>query len=53
MDTLKPDAAPGEYHLEIGMYDATTGQRLPVYSEEQQRLMGDLILLDQAITIQD
>jgi mannosyltransferase len=49
---VKPDAAPGEYHLEIGMYDAATGQRLPAYSEEQQRLMGDCILLDQAITIQ-
>ena len=49
---VKPDAAPGEYHLEIGMYDAATGQRLPVYSEEQKRLMEDRILLDQAITIQ-
>ena len=49
---VKPNATPGEYHLEIGMYDAATGQRLTVYTEEQQRLMGDRILLDQAIIIQ-
>jgi hypothetical protein len=49
---VKPDTAPGEYQLEFGMYDAATGQRLPVYDEEQQQLTGDRILLDQAITIQ-
>jgi len=49
---VKPDTALGEYQLEIGMYDAATGQRLPVYNDEQQRLTGDRILLDQAITIQ-
>jgi len=27
---LKPDLPPGEYRLVAGMYDATTGQRLPV-----------------------
>jgi len=28
--TLQADAPPGEYVLEIGLYDATTGERLPV-----------------------
>ncbi len=27
---VPPDAAPGEYPVEVGMYDPTTGQRLPV-----------------------
>ena len=38
---LKSDLAPGEYHLVAGMYDAETGQRLPVASG------GDAIELDQ------
>ncbi len=28
--TLQADAPPGDYLLEIGLYDATTGERLPV-----------------------
>ena len=29
---LKPETPPGEYRLVVGMYDASTGQRLPVAS---------------------
>jgi len=29
------EASPGEYVIEIGMYDASTGQRLPVFSDDQ------------------
>lgn len=49
---LKPDTPPGEYRVEIGMYDATTGQRLPVFAKNGERLPQDRILFDQAITIQ-
>ncbi len=38
---LKPDLAPGEYHLVAGMYDTETGQRLLVASG------GDVIELSQ------
>ncbi len=32
---VEPDAPPGEYVIEIGMYDASTGQRLSVLSHDQ------------------
>jgi hypothetical protein len=28
--TLQADAPPGDYAIEIGLYEATTGERLPV-----------------------
>jgi len=39
-----PDAPPGEYVIEMGMYDASTGQRLPVFSDDQV-LEDDRLLL--------
>ncbi len=39
-------APPGEYAIEIGLYDAATGARLPAYDEGGQRLNADRILLD-------
>jgi hypothetical protein len=33
------------------MYDAATGQRLPVFDEGGAQLPGDRILLDQVITV--
>jgi len=39
------EAGPGGYTLEIGMYDALTGQRLPVVGPGGERLSGDRILL--------
>ncbi|TEU15322.1 MAG: hypothetical protein E3J21_13510 [Anaerolineales bacterium] len=48
---VKSDAPPGAYQIEVGMYDAATGQRLPVFDEGGTRLAGDRILLDQVITI--
>ncbi len=47
------DTRPGKYRLEVGMYQATSGQRLPAFSEEGERLPGDRILLDQVIAIRD
>ncbi|MHB0857955.1 MAG: glycosyltransferase family 39 protein [Anaerolineae bacterium] len=41
---IDPDAMPGEYSLEIGLYSPHTGERLPVYDENGQSL-GDHILL--------
>ena len=48
---VRPDAPPGEYHIEVGLYDAVSGQRLPVFDEGGTRLPGDCILLDQVITV--
>jgi hypothetical protein len=31
--TISPKAPPGEYQLEVGMYLAETGERLPVLGE--------------------
>ena len=40
------DAPPGEHIIEIGLYVAETGQRLPVLDEAGQ-IIGDRILLSQ------
>ena len=45
------DAQPGRYVLEIGFYDADTGQRLPVVNQEGQRL-DDRVLLPTEITLE-
>ncbi|MFQ6014565.1 MAG: glycosyltransferase family 39 protein [Anaerolineae bacterium] len=45
---LNPETPGGEYRLEIGMYRAETGQRLPV-EDEQGVAQGDRILLEEVI----
>jgi len=47
---LKPGAPAGEYRLLIGLYDATSGQRLPVL-DAAGRPMGDYIQLAERITL--
>ena len=42
--TLAPDAPPGQYVLEVGMYDPASGERLPVLDERGVNT-GDRILL--------
>jgi hypothetical protein len=37
---LDPDLLPGEYQLEIGMYQLETGQRLPIVNDEGQVMDG-------------
>jgi hypothetical protein len=37
---LDPDLSPGEYQLEIGMYQLETGQRLPIVNDEGQVVDG-------------
>ena len=41
---VKPDAPPGQYVIEVGMYLAQSGQRLPVLDELGQ-VQGDRVLL--------
>ena len=41
---VKPDAPPGQYVIEVGMYLAQSGQRLPVLDESGQ-VQGDRVLL--------
>jgi 4-amino-4-deoxy-L-arabinose transferase-like glycosyltransferase len=43
---VDPASPPGSYVVEIGMYDATTGQRLPVLAGGQ-RVEGDRVVLGQ------
>jgi hypothetical protein len=33
--SMRSSAPPGEYVIGIGMYDASTGQRLPIFSDDQ------------------
>ncbi len=47
---VRADAPPGEYALEVGMYELTTAQRLPVYDPAGQPL-GDHVLLDVGLTV--
>lgn len=47
---VSEDAPPGEYRIEVGMYNATDGKRLPVVGEGGESL-GDRILLDTPIIV--
>jgi hypothetical protein len=62
--TVRPDAPPGEYLIEVGLYDAQTGQRLPIlskaYPEPSRRAEGpvpgsvaqeDRILLNEVVVV--
>jgi hypothetical protein len=62
--TVRPDAPPGEYLIEVGLYDVQTGQRLPVLSkacpEPSRRVEGpvlggvaqeDRILLNEVVVV--
>jgi len=42
---ISPDAPLGSYLLEVGMYQAETGARLPAFDEEGNRLEGDRVVL--------
>ena len=47
--TVKPDAPPDEYLIEVGLYNAQTGQRLPVLGDAVQE---DSILLNEVVVVQ-
>jgi len=42
---IPPDLEPGRYRLEVGLYDASTLDRLSVWGEDSQPL-GDVVTLD-------
>ena len=44
---IPPDAPPGEYVLEVGLYDVMTGQRLPVLDERGAGTDNRVLLSDQ------
>ena len=43
--TIPQDLAPGEYPIEVGMYLLDTGERLPVFNQQGERLEEDRVLL--------
>jgi hypothetical protein len=48
---IQPDAPPGQYVIEIGMYRAETGERLPIIKQKGQ-VVDDRILLLEEVTVQ-
>ena len=48
--TLAPDAPPGRYVLEVGMYDPASGERLRAFDEDGNQA-GDRILLPTPIQV--
>ena len=46
---IQPDAPPGLYRLEVGMYLLETGQRLPVFDDRGERMAEDRVFLEEAI----
>ena len=47
---VNPDTPMGEYILEVGMYEAATGRRLPV-SDPAGNVVGDHIILDTTVVV--
>ena len=50
---VKLDASPGGCVIEVGMYDAKTMERLPVFDEDGKRLPEDRFLLDRRIGVKE
>ncbi|MBN1978372.1 MAG: glycosyltransferase family 39 protein [Anaerolineae bacterium] len=48
---IAADAAPGTYHVAVGLYDAASGGRLPITGASGQRLPGDRFILPIEITV--
>lgn len=48
---VQPDAPPGLYRIEVGMYLLETGQRLPVFDDQGQRMPEDRVLLEETIEV--
>jgi hypothetical protein len=46
---IPPDAPAGQYELEVGLYDATTGQRLPLLDKAGQRQDERVLLYDRIV----
>jgi hypothetical protein len=48
---LPADISPGEYRVVVGMYYLPTGERLPVKDATGERILNDVILLDQGFSV--
>jgi hypothetical protein len=48
---VQPDAPPGLYRIEVGMYLLETGQRLPVFDDRGECMAEDRVLLEEAIEV--
>jgi hypothetical protein len=48
---VQHDAPPGGYTIEVGMYDAATGARLPVHDAQGRPVPGDRVLLDTTVEV--
>jgi hypothetical protein len=48
---IQPDAPPGQYIVEVGMYQVETGQRLPIINQNGQTIDDRVVLLEE-ITVQ-
>jgi len=46
---IPPDVPVGQYELEVGLYDATTGQRLPLLDKTGQRQDERVLLSDRIV----
>jgi hypothetical protein len=42
---VRGDAPPGDYNIEIGMYDLISGERLTAFDAEGERLVDDRVIL--------
>jgi hypothetical protein len=42
---VRGDAPPGDYTIEIGMYDLISGERLAAFDAEKERLVDDSVIL--------
>lgn len=50
---LPLDMPPGDYRLEIGLYESFTGQRLPLFTEDGGQLTDDRFLLQPVIKVEN
>jgi hypothetical protein len=49
---LPEDMPPGAYRIALGVYDRSTGDRLPVYGADGEPVASDAVLLGQAVEVQ-
>ncbi|NIO67839.1 MAG: hypothetical protein GTN71_01945 [Anaerolineae bacterium] len=48
---VPPDAPAGQYELEVGLYDATAGQRLPLLDNRRGQRQDERVLLSDRIVV--
>jgi hypothetical protein len=50
---VRDDAPAGPHRIEVGVYDAATGLRLPIVDSTGQTLLGDHLLLQEVVTVRE